>query len=61
LIYFIQGKYPVVAGLIAVIPIKIICTSLFAYERGLLRESIGGMLAGQFVVGFILLFIYWRI
>jgi hypothetical protein len=60
LIYFVQEKYPVLAGLIAVIPIKIICTSWFAYDRGVFRESLSGMLIGQFTVGFILLIIYLK-
>ena len=60
IIYFVQEKHPIMAGLIAVIPIKIICTSLFAYERGVFRESLGGMLIGQFTVGFILLIIYLK-
>jgi hypothetical protein len=48
------------AGVIAVIPIKIICTSIMAIDRGVLKESIGGMLIGQFTVGFILLIIYLK-
>ena len=60
LIYFIQGRYPVVAGLVAVIPIKIICTSIMAIDKGVLKESICGMLIGQFVVGIILLIIYLK-
>jgi len=60
LIYFVQDKQPVVAGLMAVIPVKIICTSLFAYERGVFKESLGGMIVGQFTVGFILLIIYLK-
>jgi hypothetical protein len=56
----VQEKYPVVAGLIAVIPIKIICTSLFAYERGVFYESLKGILIGQFTIGFILLIIYLK-
>lgn len=60
IIYFVVGKYPLTAGLIAVIPIKIICTSFFAYDKGVLKESIEGMLIGQFTVGFILLTIYLR-
>ena len=59
-IYFIQAKYPVMAGLVAVIPIKIICTSMMAIDSGVLKESIGGMLIGQFTVGVILLIIYLK-
>jgi hypothetical protein len=46
------------AGLMAVIPIKIVATALFATSRGVFKESIGAMLIGQFVVGIILLIVY---
>lgn len=60
LIYALQGRYPVIAGVLAIIPIKIISTAIFAYDRDVFKESIGVMLIGQFIVGFILLFIYLK-
>lgn len=58
LIFYVQKEHPILAGFVAVIPIKIICTSIFALNNGNLRESVGGMLIGQFIVGFILLGVY---
>ena len=57
-IYFVQGYSPILAGIMAVIPIKIISTAIFAHNGDVLKESLGTMLIGQFVVGFILLAVY---
>lgn len=57
-VFFIQKWNPLVAGLLAVIPIKIIGTSLMVLEGGStveLTKAIEGMLIGQFVIGFVLL------
>ena len=61
LIYFIQNINPYVAGLLAVIPVKILGTLLFTFESGgkeHLTQAVSGMLIGQFVWGFILLAVY---
>ena len=59
--YFVSRYNPFFAGLIAVIPIKIIGTALIANEVGGLVQAIQGMLIGQFAWGFILLLIYFYI
>ena len=61
-VFFIQKWNPLVAGLLAVIPIKIIGTSLMVLEEGSITEfvkAVEGMLIGQFVIGFVLLGIWW--
>ena len=58
LAFFVSRHSPLLAGLIAVIPVKIIGTSLMVFENGdsqQLHKAIEGMLIGQFVIGFILL------
>lgn len=60
-IFFVQKVSPFAAGLLAVVPIKIIGTALMTVESGG-RESLlaatKGMLIGQFVWGFLLLAVY---
>jgi len=61
LIFLIGAKQPFIAGLLAVIPIKIIGTALITSETGgrdSLQASVHGMLVGQFAWGFILLGTY---
>jgi len=61
-VFFIQKWNPLVAGLLAVIPIKIIGTSLMVLEEGSITEFVKvveGMLIGQFVIGFVLLGVWW--
>lgn len=61
LCYVLSDLNPFVAGLIAVIPIKIIGVGLMSFETGArvaLMSSISGMLIGQFIIGFILLGLY---
>jgi len=61
-VFFIQKWNPLVAGLLAVIPIKIIGTSLMVLEEGSITEFVKvveGMLIGQFVIGFVLLGGWW--
>ncbi len=61
LIYFVTPRNPALAGLLAVIPIKIVATAYMSLEAGgtaTLRQAIGGMLVGQWVWGFVLLGAY---
>lgn len=56
-----QSKFPLIAGFIAVIPIKILSTAIMGYEHaGLshMREVIGGMLVGQTLWAFMLVVVY---
>jgi hypothetical protein len=49
-VYFLQQTYPILAGMLAVAPVKIVATSLMVFEDGgvpRLQEAIGGMLIGQ--------------
>jgi hypothetical protein len=49
-VYFLQQTYPLLAGMLAVAPVKIVATSLMVFEDGgvpRLQEAIGGMLLGQ--------------
>lgn len=51
-VYFLQQAYPLLAGMLAVAPVKIIATSLMVFEEGgipRLQEAIGGMLLGQII------------
>jgi len=60
-IFFVQRLDPFIAGLMAVIPIKIVATALFASKHGgeeHLIVAIKGMLIGQFVWGFVLFVTY---
>jgi len=64
LIYFVQKHSPLLAGLMAVIPIKIIATTMFSYNEGGREstvEAMKGMLIGQFVVVFVLLAVYLKL
>jgi hypothetical protein len=61
LIFFVQGLNPYIAGLMAVIPVKILGTSLITHENGgkeALEKAVSGMLVGQFAWGFVLLGAY---
>lgn len=56
--FFVSRHSPLLAGMIAVIPIKIIGISLMVFENGdmqQLHKAVEGMLVGQFVIGFTLL------
>ena len=57
-VYLVMGKWPLLAAALAVLPVKIIGTSLMAYEQSILGTVIGGMLFWQFFWGIILLGIY---
>lgn len=49
-VYFLQQTSPILAGMLAVAPVKIVATSLMVFEDGgvpRLQEAIGGMLLGQ--------------
>jgi len=58
IIYLIADKVPFLAGILAVIPVKIIGAALIAHESNVLIQTIEGMLIGQFIWGFILLGVY---
>lgn len=63
-VFFVSRHSPWLAGLIAVIPIKIIGTSLMVFENGdtqQLHKTVEGMLIGQFVIGFILLAVWFYV
>ena len=49
-VYFLQQGHPLIAGIVAVAPVKIVATSLMVFEDGgipRLQEAIVGMLLGQ--------------
>ena len=49
-VYFLQQTYPILAGILAVAPVKIVATSFMVFEEGgipRLQEAIGGMILGQ--------------
>jgi hypothetical protein len=49
-VYLLQQTYPILAGILAVTPVKIVATSLMIFEEGgipPLQEAIGGMILGQ--------------
>ena len=58
-VYFIQRSHPAIAGLLAVVPVKIIGTAFMADNSYQLVKSIEGMLVGQFFIGFALLGVYF--
>lgn len=58
LAFFVSRHSPMLAGVISVIPVKIVGISLSVFETGgtqQLHKALEGMLIGQFVIGFILL------
>lgn len=60
-VYFVQQWHPVLAGILAVTPVKILATSMITLEEGgsgRLVEAIGGMLIGQATWGAILLVVW---
>jgi uncharacterized membrane protein (GlpM family) len=51
-VYFLQQAHPLLAGMLAVAPVKIVATSFMVLEDGgvpRLQEAIAGMLVGQLV------------
>jgi uncharacterized membrane protein (GlpM family) len=53
-VYLLQQSYPLLAGMLAVAPVKIVATSFMVFEDGgvpRLQEAIGGMLLGQIAWG----------
>lgn len=59
-VFFFRGN-PFLAGLIAVIPVKILGAAAITFEQGgndSLIQAIKGMLVGQFLWGFALLIVY---
>ncbi len=61
-VYHAQKYNPLWAGLLAVIPVKIIATLLIAPSKPIMIESLRGVLIGQFFWGLVLLgiYLYWR-
>jgi hypothetical protein len=64
-VYFLQQAYPVLAGVLAVAPVKIVATSFMVFEDGgipRLQEAVGGMLLGQLFWGVALLMVWlaWK-
>jgi hypothetical protein len=56
--YLLQQAHPVIAGFLAVVPVKIVATSLMTLEDGgveRLHSALGGMLIGQVGWGAVLL------
>jgi hypothetical protein len=63
-VYFLQQSNALVAGFVAVAPVKIIAASSMTLEDGgldRLREALGGMLIGQFVWGLVLLALWFAL
>lgn len=59
-VFFLQRANPWLAGVIAVIPVKIVATALMAPDRSTLMGSVQGMLAGQlFWAGALGLALWW--
>jgi len=59
--YFLQQGSPFLAGLLAVVPVKIIGTAAMSFEGGgieRLSTALEGMLIGQFAWGAVLLVVY---
>jgi hypothetical protein len=60
-VYVLQHAYPLLAGMLAVAPVKIVGTSFMVFEDGgvpRLQEAIGGMLLGQLLWGVALLMVW---
>lgn len=60
-VYFLQQSSPLLAGVLAVAPVKIVATSFMVLEDGgvaRLKEAIGGMLLGQLAWGLALLAVW---
>lgn len=55
LAYFVQTSVPAVAGLLAVVPIKIISVLAMAPSREIARQSLDGVIIGQFAWGVVFL------
>jgi hypothetical protein len=63
-VYFLQQAYPVLAGMLAVAPVKIVATSFMVFEDGgvpRLQEAIGGMLLGQLFWGVALIAVWFAL
>jgi hypothetical protein len=60
-VYFLQQGHPLLAGIAAVAPVKIVATSFMTFEEGglaRLHDVLGGMLLGQVAWGVILLVVW---
>ena len=63
-VFFLQQSSALVAGFVAVAPVKIIATSFMTLEDGgldRLHEAIGGMLIGQVAWGLALLAVWFAL
>lgn len=59
--YFLQQGHPLLAGVVAVAPVKVIATSFIVYEEGgisRLHEALTGMLLAQIALAAVL-FVAW--
>ena len=57
-IYFLQQGHPLLAGILAVAPVKVVATSFIVYEEGgilRLHEALTGMLFAQISFAAVLL------
>jgi len=62
-VYFLQQGHPLVAGMLAVAPVKVIATSSIVYEEGgvaRLHEALTGMLLAQVALAAVL-FAAWLV
>jgi hypothetical protein len=61
--FMLQRSHPVLAGLMAVVPVKILGSAAIAYQRGpsVFKDVIGGMLVGQCVWALLLAVVWWRV
>ena len=60
-VYFLQQGHPLLAGILAVAPVKVIATSFIVYEEGgilRLHEALTGMLFAQIAFAAVL-FVAW--
>lgn len=60
-VYFLQHGHPLIAGVLAVAPVKVIATSSIVYEEGgvpKLHEALTGMLVAQVALAAVL-FVAW--
>lgn len=53
--FFLAKDHPFLAGLLAVVPVKILSMVVFSLQEETLYPAIKGMLIGQFFWGFLLL------
>jgi len=57
--YLVQTSVPLLAGFLAVVPIKIISVLAMAPDQTTRLQSLDGVIVGQFLWGFALLGLRW--